>query len=87
MLQDLNARLEAHGGQLVRPARSLADIAIFPFIRQFAHTDLDWFLAQDLPALQAWLEGHKQSALFRDVMAKYPQWAPGDAEPMLPVAA
>ena len=87
ILHDLNARIEAQGGQLVRPTRSLADIAIFPFIRQFAHTDMDWFLAQDLPALQAWLDGHKQSALFTGVMAKYPQWAPGEDEPFLPAAA
>ncbi|HBH43114.1 MAG TPA: glutathione S-transferase, partial [Hyphomonas atlantica] len=61
--------------------------AIFPFIRQFAHTDMDWFNAQDLPALQAWLEGHKQSSLFKGVMKKYAQWSPGADEPILPVAA
>ena len=87
MLQDLDARITAQGGQLVRAERSLADIAIFPFIRQFAHTDMDWFNAQDLPALQAWLEGHKQSSLFKGVMKKYAQWSPGADEPTLPVAA
>jgi glutathione S-transferase len=87
ILQDLNALIEAQGGHLVRPTRSLADIAIFPFIRQFAHTDMDWFVAQDLPALQAWLDGHKQSALFKGIMAKYAQWEPGNDEPLLPVAA
>lgn len=87
MLQDLDARITAQGGQLVRAERSLADIAIFPFIRQFAHTDMDWFNAQDLPALQAWLEGHKQSSLFKGVMKKYAQWSPGADEPILPVAA
>lgn len=87
VLQDLDARIAAHGGQLVRPARSLADIALFPFVRQFAHTDLDWFDAQPLPALQAWLDGHKRGALFTGVMAKYSQWTPGAEEPLLPVAA
>ena len=87
ILQDLDARITAQGGQLVRAERSLADIAIFPFIRQFAHTDMDWFNAQDLPALQAWLEGHKQSSLFKGVMKKYAQWSPGADEPTLPVAA
>ena len=87
ILQDLDARITAQGGQLVRAERSLADIAIFPFIRQFAHTDMDWFNAQDLPALQAWLEGHKQSSLFKGVMKKYAQWSPGADEPILPVAA
>ena len=87
ILQDLDVRITAQGGQLVRAERSLADIAIFPFIRQFAHTDMDWFNAQDLPALQAWLEGHKQSSLFKGVMKKYDQWSPGADEPILPVAA
>ncbi len=87
ILQDLDVRITAQGGQLVRAERSLADIAIFPFIRQFAHTDMDWFNAQDLPALQAWLEGHKQSSLFKGVMKKYAQWSPGADEPTLPVAA
>jgi glutathione S-transferase len=87
ILRDLNSRLEAHGGQLVRPTRSLADMAIFPFVRQYAHTDMDWFRAQDLPALQVWLDGHKQSALFKSVMAKYAQWEPGSDEPLLPAAA
>lgn len=87
ILQDLDVRITAQGGQLVRAERSLADIAIFPFIRQFAHTDMDWFNAQDLPALQAWLEGHKQSSLFKGVMKKYAQWSPGADEPILPVAA
>lgn len=87
ILADLDDRIRAQDGQLVRSTRSLADIAIFPFVRQFAHTDLDWFLAQDLPALQTWLDGHKQSALFTGIMAKYPQWAPGADEPLLPVAA
>ena len=86
-LQQLDAHIAAHGGQLVRATRSLADIAIFPFVRQFAHTDMDWFMAQDLPALQTWLEGHKQSALLRGVMAKYAQWTPGGDEPWLPTAA
>ena len=87
ILQDLDVRITAQGGQLVRAERSLADIAIFPFIRQFAHTDMDWFNAQDLPALQAWLEGHKQSSLFKGVIKKSAQWTPGADEPILPVAA
>ena len=87
VLADLDKRIAASGGQLVRPERSLTDIAIFPFIRQFAHTDMEWFNSQPLPALQAWLEGHKQSALFRGIMTKYPQWSPGAEQPLLPVAA
>ena len=57
-----------------------ADIAIFPFVRQFANTDRDWFDAQSLPHLQRWLTGHLESDLFLSVMKKYPQWKTGDEE-------
>ncbi len=48
----------------------LSDVAIFPFVRQFAAVDPVWF-AQDLwPATRAWLEGWLQSVLFKTVMDK-----------------
>ena len=48
----------------------LSDVAIFPFVRQFAAVDAAWF-AQDLwPATRAWLEGWLQSSLFKTVMDK-----------------
>ena len=84
-LADLNARIRAHGGQLLDPHRSLADIAIFPFIRQFANTDKEWFDAQNLPALQTWLAGHLESALFQSIMHKYAQWKPGSTPPRFPM--
>lgn len=52
----------------------LADMAIAPFVRQFAHTDLDWFKAQPWPHLQQWLESWMASELFDRVMQKYPAW-------------
>ena len=85
VLADLDSRIAANGGQLVRKERSLADIAIFPFVRQFAHTDMDWFNDQPLPYVQSWLEGHKQSHLFKGIMTKYEPWSPGADEPLLPV--
>ena len=56
----------------------LADVAIFPFIRQFAHVDLTWFDQSPWPALKHWLNMFKQSSLFTRSMAKYPAWQPGD---------
>ncbi|MNF43718.1 glutaredoxin 2 [compost metagenome] len=49
---------------------SLADVALAPFIRQFAHVDRDWFAQTPYRHLQAWLEGILASALFCAVMAK-----------------
>ena len=53
---------------------SLADVASFPFVRQFAHADAGAFAAEPLPALQAWLARWESSALFAAVMAKLPLW-------------
>ncbi len=73
ILKDLNKRI-AQNGYLTRDKIALADIAIFPFIRQFAHVDRAWFYAQDLPALQSWLKAHLDSQLFKDIMQKYEPW-------------
>lgn len=51
-------------------AISYADIAIFPFVRQFANVDRTWFNHLDLPALQAWLTKHIESDLFTQVFKK-----------------
>jgi glutathione S-transferase len=82
-LKDWDARLAAAGGQFFGAQRTLADVALFPFVRQFANTDRDWFDGLELPALQTWLAGHLDSELFTGVMSKYPQWAPGADEPVL----
>jgi glutathione S-transferase len=77
LLLPLEERLQAHA-QLCRNTRSLTDIALFPFIRQFAHSDRAWFAAQPLPHLGAWLEGHIASDLFAAIMPKFAPWKAGD---------
>jgi glutathione S-transferase len=57
----------------------LADAAIAPFVRQFAHTDPQWFAAQTWPRLQSWLQNFEDSALFQQAMVKVPPWVPGQA--------
>ena len=57
---------------------SLADVAVFPFIRQFAHVDYGWFEQQPYPHLQRWLRDWLNSALFTSVMDKYPAWQTDD---------
>jgi glutathione S-transferase len=49
---------------------SLADVALAPFVRQFAHVDRQWFAATPYRRLQAWLGGFLESQLFSAVMAK-----------------
>lgn len=49
---------------------SLADVALMPFIRQFAHVDREWFTTTPYPRLQQWLQRFLAAPLFTAVMAK-----------------
>ena len=86
ILRRWNERL-SENGQFFGQTRSLADIALFPFVRQFRIAGPDWFDNADLPALQAWLAGHMDSALFKSIMAKHPLWKDTGEEIEFPEAA
>jgi glutathione S-transferase len=49
---------------------SLADVAIFPFIRQFAFVDIDWFESSRYLKLRQWLNTILSSKIFNIVMKK-----------------
>ncbi len=63
---------------------SYADMAILPFVRQFAHVDKDWFWSQDWPKIIGWLEWFLAWPEFTSIMKKYPQWKEGDQETVFP---
>lgn len=74
--------LEARLG--VRPylcgdTRGLADIATFPFVRQFANHDKGWFATQDIPRVRSWLDRLTGSELFAAIMEKHPKWVAAPA--------
>jgi UPF0176 protein len=77
-LERLNAQL-SETPYLFGNHGALADMAIAPFVRQFAITDSEWFNAQPWPYLQRWLENWLNSDLYARIMQKYPQWISGDA--------
>ena len=77
ILRDLNTRIEQNGA-LIDDYNTLADYAIFPFVRQFANTDRDAFHALKLKSLENWLENHLESDLFTVIMQKYEPWQDGD---------
>ena len=54
------------GGQTA----SLSDVAIFPFVRQFAAVDPTWFAQSPWVATRAWLNGWLESVLFKTIMDK-----------------
>lgn len=63
---------------LMGETRSLADIAVFPFVRQFVNAAKDEMQMSRFLGLDRWLKGHVASPLFVAVMGKYPQWQPGE---------
>lgn len=73
-LAQLEELLEQNSESLIKGGKSLADYAILPFIRQFAHVDLDWFQSSDYKNVQSWLAEFKESDLFLGVMKKYKPW-------------
>lgn len=72
-LVQLDARL-AGRANLQGDSMRLADAAIFPFVRQFAMTDRDWFDAQPFAGVRAWLDRHLASPHFAAIMTKHPLW-------------
>lgn len=68
-LQKLDELLEGRE-YLLADHPSLADIALLPFVRQFAHVDREWFAQTPYVRLQAWLQRLLESDLFISIMKK-----------------
>ena len=77
-VDELNGLLEKQAF-LSGNCRRLADVAIFPFIRQFAGVDAAWFEHCEYAALRQWLHTMLADDLFQRMMQKHPFWRPGDA--------
>ncbi|WP_026940772.1 glutathione S-transferase [Hellea balneolensis] len=83
---DLSHRLEAEkhiqtlenflesGPYLLGEKQTIADIAIFPFMRQFSNVEPDWWNSGPYPKTLKWLSQHVESELFKSIMIKYPLW-------------
>ena len=72
-LADLEKRLCQHQ-YLMSDKPSLADLALMPFVRQFARVERQWYLQSPYPKLRQWLNGYLQSRMFTKVMAQQPMW-------------
>lgn len=72
-LAKLEQRLSQHH-YLFADQPCVADIAIMPFVRQFAYVDIDWFKTAGYPKLLAWLNVWLESEMFKNIMHKYPAW-------------
>lgn len=76
-LQALENLLEQNT-YLLGPTIGKADIAIVPFVRQFAHVDREAFYALPYPRLQQWLRDWLEHPVFLRMMKKYTPWEEGD---------
>ena len=75
IIERLDEKLVQHKW-LLGHSPGLADMAILPFVRQFAHVDRDWFYAQPWQATISWLDQFKTSEIFKTIMKKHEAWTP-----------
>lgn len=71
LLKPLDAQLQ-RSAQLGGPTPCATDVALFPFVRQFAAVEPAWFGQLPLAALKVWLAGWLQHPLFEAAMARLP---------------
>ena len=72
-LRELESRLN-QASYLCGNRQSISDIALFPFVRQFAGVDAKWFQESPYRALIEWLTGFIDSQQFKNVMVKHKPW-------------
>ena len=77
-IQELEKRLATNTATqqrfIISAQESLADIALLPFIRQFAKVERQWYLQSPYPNVRQWLNHYLQSPMFTKVMAKHDLW-------------
>ena len=78
-LMDLDQRLATEPSI----SEALSD-ALFPFVRQFANHDRDWFDVQPWTNVLAWLTENLESEAFKACMKKNKQWVHGQATIVFP---
>ena len=82
-LEELNERL-SKSKYLYGSRKALADMAIAPFIRQFANVDRAWFDQTDYEHVKNWLYEFLESDNFKAILKKYPVWQNGDPVTLFP---
>lgn len=73
MLQPMETALQS-SQYLLGNRMSWVDVAIFPFMRQFAAVNPKIFEELPFPSVKKWLNQHLESELFNAVMDKHPTW-------------
>jgi len=78
----------ARSGWLVGDRCTLADAAVWPFVRQWRIADPDGFdRCEDLLPLRQWLDRFLDSGVFSRLMQRWDPWMPGDPPLLFPADA
>ena len=81
-------RIDGHGGWLLEGGCSLADVALFPFVRQWRIADPHGFDSdQGLQGLRSWLQSFLDHPGFERLMQRADPWAHGGHPPHFPADA
>ena len=78
LLDKFEANLHNHD-YLLGSQPQFLDLAVMPFVRQFAAVDRRWFDTQHRQGLRRWLDRWLAAPLFTGVMTKFPQWQEGSS--------
>ena len=84
-IRSLESALEA-SSWMGGPRQTLVDIAVFPFVRQFAAVDPTWWQTSPYPMTRRWLDHWLDTPLFSAVMKKFPRWTPEMLDEQFPPA-
>ena len=88
ILRGWSDRIQACGGWLLDARCSLADAALWPFVRQWRIADPEAFDGDgSLAPLRQWLERFLADPLFERLMQRADPWDPGGLQPHFPADA
>ena len=83
LLDEFEANLHNHD-YLLGSKPQFLDLAVMPFVRQFAAVDRRWFDAQHRQNLRRWLDRWLTDPIFTGMMTKFPQWQEGSTGEVWP---
>lgn len=88
ILHRWSQRIDSHGNWLLEGGCSLADVALFPFVRQWRIADPQGFdRDQGLRGLRSWLQSFLDHPGFERLMQRADPWTPGGHQPHFPADA
>ena len=78
-IEELEEMLEKHKF-LLADKITIADVAVFPFVRQFSMVDQAWFDQAPCKAVRSWLQTMLATEWFVGAFKKHETWRPGSED-------